>query len=86
MLEVSMRRCTRITRSVRWVGIEVSDLPKYEGLPNLAYFLIEFEEKVIEPQCLFALEFPLKATLARWWVTHKESILEWPQCRWLMEI
>ena len=44
--EVSMHRCARITRVVRWVGAEASTLPTYEGLPNLASFLEEFEEKV----------------------------------------
>ena len=28
----------------------------------------------------------LKATPARWWGTHKQSIYEWSQCRKLMEI
>ena len=71
---------------MRWVGIEVSDLPTYEGLPNLASFLIGFEEKVTEHQHLFALDFALKVTPAKRWAAHKESISEWPQCRRLMEI
>ena len=81
-----MRRCTRIARFVRRVGIEVSDLPTYKGLPNLASFLTKFEEKVTKHQCLSALNFALKATPATWWVTHKESISKWEQCRILMEI
>ena len=44
--EVSMRRCTGITRVVQRVGFEASTLPTYEGLPNLAVFSEEFEEKV----------------------------------------
>ena len=48
MHEVSMRKCARITRFVRWVGTEASEIPTYEVLPNLQYFLIEFEEKVVE--------------------------------------
>ena len=28
----------------------------------------------------------LKATPARWWGTHKQSIIDWTQCRRLMEI
>ena len=48
MHEVPMHRCTRITRSVRRVGAEASVFPTYEGFPNLAPFLEEFEEKVIE--------------------------------------
>ena len=50
------------------------------------YFLAEFEEKVTESQRLSALEFVLKATPARWWGTHKQSISEWTQGRILLEI
>ena len=65
---------------MRRVGIKVSDLPTYEGLPYLASFLIEFEEKIIEHHFLSALDFAMKATPTRWWVAHKESISEWTQC------
>ena len=75
-----MRKCAGVTWFVRHAGIEVIDLPTYEGLPNLAYFLTEFEEKFIEHQRLSTLDFVLNATPAIWWVTHKESISEWPQC------
>ena len=36
-------------------------LPTYEGLPNLAVFLTEFEELVTEPQQLSALDRALNA-------------------------
>ena len=62
------------------------ELPTYEGLPNLATFLIEFEGLVTELQRLFALDYVLKATPARWWGTHKQSIVEWAQCRRLLEV
>ena len=61
---------------MRWVGIKVSDIPTYEGLPNLAYFLTKIEERVTEPQRLLGLDFSLKAITARWWVAHKQPILE----------
>ena len=61
-------------------------LPTYERFPNLASFLEEFEEKDTESQRLSTLEYVLKATLARWWGTHKQSIFKWLQCRRLMEI
>ena len=44
--EVSMRRWSRITRFIQRVGAESSMLHTYEGLPNLASFLVEFEEKL----------------------------------------
>ena len=85
--EVSMRLSARNTKSVRQVGIEVCDIPTtYDRFINLESFLTEFEEKVIETHRLSALDFALKSTPCRWWVTHKQSILEWPQCRILMEV
>ena len=74
--EVSMRRCARITRSVRWVEAQSIELPTYEGLRSLMTFLSEFEGMVTEPQCLSTLDFLLKSTLARWWGMHKRSISE----------
>ena len=58
----------------------------YEGLPKVAYFLVDFEEKVTKSQRLSTLEFVLKATPARWQGTHKQSISKWPQCKILLEI
>ena len=57
----------------------------YEGLPNLATFIIEFEDKVLEPQRLLALDVALMATLVIWWVSHKQCISKWTQCRRLLE-
>ena len=84
--EVSMHRCARITKVVQRVRVKESMLPTYEGLPNLASILEEFKEKVTESQRLSALSYVLKATPARWWDTHKQSISDWPQFRRLLEI
>ena len=81
-----MRRCARITISVRQRGVKERELPTFKGLPNLAYFLVEFETKVTESQRLSTLEFVLKVRPGRWWGTHKQSISEWPQCKILLEI
>ena len=43
-----MRKCARIKKSMRLVGIEACDLPTYEVFPSLEYFLTEFEEKLTE--------------------------------------
>ena len=64
-------------RSVQQVGTELCDLPTYEGFPNLDTFLAEFEDKVLEPQCLLALDVALKSTSTRWWVSHNKSISDW---------
>ena len=58
----------------------------YEGLPKLDTFLIEFEEKLLEPQRLFELDVELKARPSRWWVAHKQSISEWYQCQRMSEL
>ena len=58
----------------------------FEGMPNIASFLVEFEEKVTESQQLSALEFVSKDSPARWWGTHKQSIFEWKKCRILLEM
>ena len=41
---------------------------------------------MFKPQRLLALEEALKATSARWWATHKQTIHEWAQCRRLMMV
>ena len=61
-------------------------MPTYEGIPKLESFVIEFEEKVIEPHGLLDLDLALKATPSRWWVAHKKNILELPKCRRLLEV
>ena len=57
---------------------ELHELPTYEGLHNLATFLNEFEGLVMELQRLSTLDHALKATLARRWGAHKNSITNWP--------
>ena len=86
MHEVSFRKCGLITQTLRHVTTKIVELPSYEGLPELSAFLMEFEEKVLEPQRLLALEEALKATLARWWETHKKTIIGWAQFLRLMTV
>jgi hypothetical protein len=38
MYEVSAWRCARLTKEVRWIGTEVSNLPTFVGLNNLETF------------------------------------------------
>ena len=76
--ELSMRRCMRVTRYVRWVENELRELPTYEGLHKLASFLNEFEGLVVESQRLSMLDHALKPMFARWWAAHKKSITNWP--------
>ena len=48
--------------------------------------MTEFEKLITEPQQLFLLDFSLKAMRTLWWGTHKISITEWMQCKWLLEV
>ena len=41
---------------------------------------------MLENQRLLALDIALKATPARWWGTHKETIMNWYQCKQLLRI
>ena len=77
MHEVSIRKCGLITQSMCRVKIEIVELPVYEGIPVISDLLMEFEEKVSEPQRLLATEEALKATPACWWVTHENTITGW---------
>jgi hypothetical protein len=42
MYEVFTQQCARLTRAVRWIGTEVSNLPTFYGLNHLETFLVEF--------------------------------------------
>jgi hypothetical protein len=84
--EVSMRRCARIDRAVRWVGTEIREPPSFHGINDLETFLTQYEDAVLENQRLLALDLALKATPARWWGAHKETITDWYQCKRLLRI
>jgi hypothetical protein len=84
--EVSTRRCTRIDRTVRWVGTEIREPPSFHGVNDLEEFLTKYEDEVLENQRLLSLDIALKETPARWWGAHKETIKDWYQCKRLLRI
>ena len=49
-------------------------------------FLKQYEDEVLENHRLLALDLALKATPARWWDAHKETITDWYQCKRLLRI
>jgi hypothetical protein len=53
---------------------------------DLELFLAQYEDEVLEEQIILALDIVLKATPARWWSAHKETITDWYQCKWLLHI
>jgi hypothetical protein len=84
--EISTRRCTRIDRTVRWVGTEIREPPSFHRENDLKVFLAQYKDEVLGNQRLLALDIALKATPARWWGAHKETIKAWYQCKWLLRI
>jgi hypothetical protein len=50
MHEVSTRRCAHMTKSVCWIGIELCNPPKYDGLTDITTFVQTFEAQVPEQQ------------------------------------
>jgi hypothetical protein len=52
----------------------------------LETFLTQYKDEVSETQKLLALDLAFKSTPARWWGAHKETIIEWYQCKRLLRI
>jgi hypothetical protein len=82
--KVSTRRCARIVCIVRWVGTKIREPSSFHGVNYLESFLTCYEDKVVESQRLLELDIALKATPARWWGAHKETIKDWYQCKRLL--
>jgi hypothetical protein len=40
MYEFSAQRCARLTKEVRWIDTELSNLPTFDGLNHLETFLM----------------------------------------------
>ena len=74
MYEVSTRRCSSLTREVRWIDTTISNLTTFDGLNHLEALLLDFEEIVTTQQILLAMDEASKETPSRWWGTHKNNI------------
>ena len=46
MHEVSGRQCAQLTKSLRWIGSEVSQIPSFSGLSPVTKFLVEYKIQV----------------------------------------
>jgi len=53
----------------------------FDGEGSVETFFMKYEEIVVEPHRLLALDISLQATPARWWTAHKVLISSWEQCR-----
>lgn len=78
--EVSIRRCARVTKSVRCIISEVCNLHSYDVLGDVNVFIDDYEEWVPEIQILLAFDIALKTTPARCWGTYKNNIGDWKEC------
>ena len=84
--EVSRRRLARITKSLRWIGSEVSTLPIFDGLLEIQILVHKYETQVPYSERLQSLLVALRATPTRWWTTHQRKITTWETCRRLLMI
>ena len=57
------RRLARITKSLRWIGVEVSTLPIFDGSSDIQIFVQKYEAQVPYLERLPSLVVALRATL-----------------------
>ena len=86
LYEVSAHRCTFMTKSLQWIGIEIKDTPSFDGLANVNNFLERFEQEIPQEQRMSVIDLAVRATPARWWYAHKENIASWDDIKRLMAI
>jgi len=77
MHEVLTHRCTYMTKSLQWIGLEVRNVPCFDGTNDVEEFICAYQVILKESDWLRALDVSLKATPARWWATHKDHIRDW---------
>ena len=46
MHEISGRQCAHLTKSLRWIGTEVSEVPTFDGLFDIHKFLQYYEVQI----------------------------------------
>lgn len=64
-------------KSMCWIGIEVCEPPSFDGINDFDTFVYKYQMQIPEKDKLRALHIALKATLTRWWATHKNHIEDW---------
>ena len=84
--EVSARRCAYMTKSLRWIDVEINEIPSFHGLIDIQDFLMQFEQQIPHEQRIAAMDLTKRATPARWWYAHKENIASWDDLKRLMVI
>ena len=60
-----------MTKSLRWIGTEVKDIPSFHGLADVNDFLQQFEQEIRHEQRMAAIDLAVKAKPTRWWHANK---------------
>jgi hypothetical protein len=71
LYEDSTRICTRITKEVHHIGLELCDAPIFDGIGPVDTFLVQMEEVVPKNQMIQAMDVVIKGTHVCWCVTHR---------------
>lgn len=50
------------------------EIPIFDGLSNIQFFLQEYQVHIPSPKRLKTLDVALRAILVRWWVAYKKNI------------
>ena len=75
-----------MSKSLRWIGAEITEIPTFHGLTDLQDFFIQFEQQIPHEERIAAMDLAVRATPARWWYAHKENIASWDDIKISMAI
>lgn len=75
-----------LTKSLRYVSMEVRNLPHYDGLDDVNLFLDKFEREVPEEHWFEALDLVLRTMPTCWWGTHNNSFTDLKEYRRMMKL
>ena len=81
LYELHGHRFSQITKSLRWLSAQTRVLPTFDGLTDPREFIIQFSEQVPDSQKMETLDSAFRAPVARWWNSHKKSIISWEVCQ-----
>ena len=75
-----------MTKSLRWIGAEINEIPSFHGITDIQDFLMQFEQQIPHEQRITAMDLAVRATPTRWWYAHKDNITSWDDLKRLMVI
>ena len=45
-----------MNKSLRWIGVEINEIPSFHGLTDIQDFLMQFEQQIPHEQRIAAME------------------------------